>query len=672
MPKPEPVEAEWWRARQLGVRPDEILDKLVRQIEDDQASRYAAYREYARLVGADPDMFGDPDAFAILSSDTVSQNELANTLETLHAQVFKNKVVPAVSCSEANWEEYQRGKAYSRWLEGVFDKAETNYDAVPRSGWDGLVYGTGFIKIGHDYDDYENLYITHTRVDPRYITVDRLEARGGKPRSLFQKDFVDKFKLAEDYAGTDKAFYVPEGKTAKEAAAERVETILDSKSNDDVDMALGSRVKCEMVTVREAWHLPSSKSAKDGRHVIWIRGCTLVDEEWTWKRFPFARIKFGHPLSGFYGDSAVKRLAPTQKSYDELNAKIQEAQRIMGVPRIIAQVGSGIHKEDIDDVPGGILMVNMPPAQAIQEWNATAVAPELYQERADAPRKMRSLLGVSDFEVQNQLPQSMREISGPALERWVDSGTARHAQYHDELAHLVTDLAYLSLDYAAELEKEGKRVVVQAPGAYEKSSIEELDFTEVKVDRSRMKLRVQPMGEFPQTFAGKVDAFGKLRETGDIDSKRYLRMLNIPDYDGEIDYLTSSEDIIMKNVCLMLKKGKYIPPLPNDNLDMIPPLVTAFINHYRTKEDCDQNKVGMLNQYIQAALSLKAGLGASDPNAPPPPRPIDPMTGQPVPLGAPPPMDPMAGGMPPMPGAPPGMPPMPMPGGPPMAPPPMM
>lgn len=644
--RPPAIEAEWWRAEELGVRPDEILDNLVRQLEDDQTSRYDAYREYARMFGSDPDMFGYDDSFSILQLEEVTQNELANTIETLHAQVFKNKIVPAISCSEANWEEWERGKAFSRWLEGMFDRSEAHYDAIPRAGLDALVYGTGFIKVGHEEDEEGNVHLTHTRIDPRMVLVDRLEARHGKPRSKFVKDYVDKFKLADDYCGCGKDLYVPKGMTPKEAAENRVKLILESKSNDDVDMALGARVKCEMVTVREAWHLPTSPKCKNGRHVIWIRGCTLVDEPYSWSRFPLSAIRYGHRLSGYYGDSAVKRLAPTQKQFDKLNKKIDEAQDIMGVPRIIANRESGLQKGDIDDLPG-VLFVNMPIDQAVKDWNATAVSPELYQERGDAPRKMRSLLGVSDFDVQNQLPSSMREVSAPALERWVDSGTARHEQFHSELERLMMDLALLSLDYAAELEKEGKDLFVAAPGEHEKTSVEFLKFSEVKVARNRFKLRVQPMNQLPQTFAGKVEALSKLRESGDLTSKQFLRMLEVPDYNSTVDYLTSDEDIIQKNLCFMARKKKYLPPLQDDNLDLIIPMATAFINHYRTREDADMQVVGMLNQYIESARRLKAGLGGADPNAPPPP--MGPMGGAPMPPMGPdgmPTMDPSMAGMP--------------------------
>ncbi len=628
----EPVEAEWWRAKELEKHPHEILDNLVQQLEDDQESRYAAYREYAKLFGADPDMFGYDDVSSI-TSEEVTQNELANTIETLHAQVFKNRIVPAVSVSEADWEEAQRGKAYSRWLEGLFDSTEVHYDAGPRAGLDGFVYGTGFIKIGHEEHEDGHCEIQFNRVDTRMVLVDRLEARGGKPRNFYQKDYIDKFKAAEDYGKQEKGMYgTPD---------ERVAGILDNKTSGDVDMALGSRVKCEMITIREAWHLPTRPGAKNGRHVIWVKGCTLVDEVWEWDRFPFTVLRFGARLSGYYGESSVKKLAPTQRNFDKLNKKIDTAQDIMGVPRIILSRGANIERTHLDDIPGGVMECDGDINSSIKEWNATAVSPELYQERAAAPDKMRSLLGVSQFDTQNQLPPALREVSGPALERLVDQGTARHAMIHAELERAMVDLAYLAMDYASELQEKGKDVTVIAPGGSNKSTVELLKFSEVQVDRKRMKLRVLPMSNMPQTMAGKIEAFGKLRESGDIDKKTYLKMLEVPDPDGATDFLRSDEDIILKNLHFMVKKGKYIPPLQYDNLDLIVPLTTAFINHYRIRDDCDMEKVGMLSQYIEDALLLKAGLGSKDPNAPPT---LDPAAAA---MGAPPGMPPMDGSMPP-------------------------
>ncbi len=258
------------------------------------------------------------------------------------------------------------------------------------------------------------------------------------------------------------------------------------------------------------------------------------------------------------------------------------------------------------------------------------MAPEIYQERAAAPDKMRSLLGVNQFDTQNQLPPAMREVSGPALERLLDSGTARHAMTHAQLEWAAMDLAYMSMDYAADLEADKKDLTVVAPGA-SKTSIELLKFSEVKVDRRRMKLKVLPTNQMPQTFAGKIESFQKLYQDKAIDKQKYLRMLEVPDEGGSTDFLGSDEEIILKNLHYMVKKGKYIPPLQYDNLDLIVPITTAFINWYRIRDDADMEKVGMLSKYVEDAIALKQGLGGPDAAAP---TPFDPQTGLPTnPMG---------------------------------------
>lgn len=648
--KPEPTVAEWWRASELKLEPHEILDTLVRQIEDDHANRYAAYREYARLFGAEPDMFGNDMDFDVLS-DTLSQNELANTIETLHAQLFKQDINPGVAANEADYEEWNRAKGAARFLEGVNDEAELGYKALPQAGLHMLVDGTGFIKIGHDEDADGHCAITFHAVPARNILVDRLEARNGCPRNLYEKDFVDMYKLADEFGTV-------QGPGMHGTPEERLEAILTCKQNDDEDMAIGTHLKTSMLTVREAWHLPSKKGGKDGRHVMWIKGCTLIDEPWSWARFPFTVMRYGTQLSGFYGKSAVQVLAATQKNHNKLNAKIDEAQDIMAVPRIVLSNGAKLTKSHVDDVPGGILSVDG-PVGSVTEWNATAVSPELYSERAAAPEKMRSLLGVNSFDTQSQLPAQLREVSGPALERLLDAGTARHAMTHKEVQRAIVDLGYMTLQYAADLQKDGKDLSVVAPGS-SKSSVELLNFKDIEIDRKRMKLIIQPVNAMPQTFAGKIEHFSKLRESGDIDRSTYLKMLEVPDVSGADDFLGSEKEIILKNLHFMVKKGVYIPPLQYDNLELIVSVTTSFINWYRIRDNADMEVVGMLGQYIEDAIALKQGLASQNANVPPPPMdpnappgmpPAGPLM-DPAAMGAPPVVDPATGqlmdqGMPP-------------------------
>lgn len=659
---PPPKDAQWWRAEELGLKPHEILDTLAKQIEDDQDGRREAYREYERMFTGG-DLHGD--VIALIAAGELSQNELANTIETLWAQVFKNRIVPAVCTNEADWDEWDRAKAYSRWLEGALDQAEAYETAIPMAGLYSLVYGTGPIRVSwkESWDDEKAASITVTAVNPKYLTVDRLEAKHGVPRSLYYKTHIDRTVLHDTYKEDNSDFCG--------TPAYRVAGIEAVGANDDEELGIGPSKKCDMVTVREAWHLPSGPGAKDGRHVIWIKNCTLLDEEYTWETFPFVFMRFGSRLEGFWGESAVKRLGPTQKLLDKLNRKIDESQNVMGVPRILVRNAANIKVAHIDDVPGGILQCD--DINGIKEWNAECVTPELYADRDNAPRKMRSLLGVSDFEVQQQIPQGMRDVSGAFLERWVDQGQARHAMFHRDYENAVVALSYLVMCQAKECQDMGYEMVVASQGYdHNKTSMEMLSFKDVYVDRKKLKLRVQPMSDLPQTFAGKVEAIAKLRNDAgvQVDPKTVMRMLQVPDVGQVTDMLVSDEEIIMKNLTHMCKTGEYVSPLPFDNLDLIIQMTTRYINNYRLKENADMKKVGLLAQYIDQAIALKKGLGGSDPNAPPPMSTMAALSGMgPQPLGPPmpgpgmapmgPPPGPGMGPVPPPPG--PGMPGMPQP-----------
>jgi hypothetical protein len=609
--RPKLTDAQWWRAEEKNVEPHKILDNIVQQIEADQQGRYDAYREYERLFGSAVGVNGD-ESFRSIATDNFTQNELQSSLETLWAQIFKNRIVPAVSTSEADWEEWDKARAYGRWLEGAFDDARVYSEAWPQAGINMLVHGTGIVRVGWEKVDDKTARVITWSVNPRFFMVDRLEGKHGKPRSIYFKDHIDRYRLFDTYKEDRKDFYgTPE---------ERMAGIDSVTGNDDIELGVGNTTKCDMLTVREAWHLPSGPDADDGCHAIWIKGCTLVYEKFTWDTFPCMFMRYGCPMEGFYGESAVRKLAPSQKRLDKLTMKIDESQDVMGVPRIIVGSGAGVLKtEHIDDIPGAIIECDN--INQIRDWNAQCATGELYKDRDDLPRSMRALLGVSDFEAQQQLPQGLRDVSGAMLERWVDQGAARHAMTHAQAEDGIVTLADLFMRQAEECQKLGYDVVYMGPGETSKTSIEELRFKDVHVERKRLRLRVQPMSQLPQTFAGKVDAIGKIEEKfpGAISPKTVLRMLEVPDLATTSDMLVSDEEIIMKNLSYMCRTGEYLAPMPFDNLDLIIQLTTRYINRYRVREGRDLSKVALLAQYIDDAVQAKKGFGTPDPNAPPTP-----------------------------------------------------
>jgi hypothetical protein len=639
MAKKKAVRGEWasaqfYRAAEHGKEPHEIIQPLIARIAEDQSSRYEAYKEFVRAYGGDLSQFGDEfqsTTDASVFSDEIEQNELANSIETLHAQIFKDRVIPAVSVSEADYEEFSRAKGFSRWMEGVFEDAEVHDVAVPQAGADMLVYGTGMFLIGHEMED-EQARITVDRLCPRYVFVDRLGARDGRPRSIHVKVHVDRWQLLDELGCDDKSLFG--------SAKNRYEKIAAAPGNDDLDANRAGSINGDMVTVWKSWHLPNSKG-EDGRYCVTIRDCTLIDRPYKRKRFPVVPMRFNISLAGYYGESAVKRLLPLQRAFDKMVKRVDRAHDLLGIPRLIVQKGRGLKPSQIDDIEGAIYEVDGSPREAIQEWNPQPITPDAYSERDGLPGRMRGTLGISQFEASQGLPPQMRDVGAPFLERMVDQGVARHAMNHRQYARAMVQIGEVCLDEAEELEELGIDVVSKAKGEM-KSSIDILKFCDVKVDRRHLKLFIQPSGNLPQTFAGKVDALSKLSQV----PPEHIGLLEIPDVHGESDMKVSMEEIVKKTLTAICKQKRYIPPMPWDNLDVAKVVTMEFISLYRIRHDVEDDTYMMLLNFLQKLEEMAAPVGQPMGGAPvgpdgmplPPPGPAMPPPGLPPE---------MMGGMPP-------------------------
>lgn len=625
-----PKVSEFWRYKELGRDPHELVNPLIQSIQKDQSSRYEAYKHYYQACEQDVTAWGEDRDLSIYWDGEDKQNELVSTIETLHAQVFKNKVIPQSATDGGSWQEFRRAQLCSRFLSGVFSDAKVHKDAVPQAGMDTLICGTGFIRIGSQVEG-DRARITSYSVSPLYVYVDRFASRHGKPRTLSMKWHYDRYQLLSMYGG--------EGEDLYGSKQDREAKIREAKSNDDPDYNVADSSKGDMITVWETWHLPSSPGAEDGLYVVTISNCTLLVRKWTRPRFPLGRMKFGIPTGGFYGISAVKRLLPMQKNLDHKNSVIKKSEDLLGVPRIVVRKGNeSWSTAELDNEVARIIEVDDP--NGFREWNAQPCSPEMYRSRDSIPDRMRGVIGVSMFEAQGNLPPHMRDVGQPFLDRFVDQGPARHAMIHAQYEQCMEELGEIILDEAEELQELGYEVVSAAPSG-KRDTVEFISFKDVGVDRKKIRLLVQSMSQLPQTFAGKVEALDKLRQNGDVSRSTYRRLLDNPDIEAENDRDVSDEDIILKTLDYMVQHKKYLPPLPTDNLALVVRTTIRYINQLRVRQDPEDEEaddiVAMLLKYVEDAKALpelNSGTGIQNsPLVPPPPPAMPP--GMPPPGGPP-------------------------------------
>lgn len=602
------VSSQWWRAAENGREPHQVLLPLIKQVRDSQQERYDAYKALSGIYGADMSSRGGAlNPFRHVFDDTLSFNELKNTVDSLHAQVYKNRIVPSVVSIGGDHTRFSRAKQLTRWIDGVLDDCKLHQKVIPQAGLGCLVHGTGIVKVGYEIIDESRARITLDTVSALDIFVDIVEAKDGKPKSLFQITAVDKGSLIDDYGDpeSDEAGLYGD-------SDQRTVAIMGSRNVQEVDeyMVNSGTMDADQTLVYEAWHLPTAKG-KYGRYTMCVDGGTLIDREYEFKTFPHLFLRSGPPLHGFWGDSVAAQLVPGQKSYDKLTQRIDEAHDIMGVPRILLRKGMGLVKSHVDDIPGGILEYDGPDG-GIKEWNATPITQDAYRERDGMPAKMRSVVGVSGMSATAQLPTQLRELSGVGLENWQDSEDARHAMEHRSYEDAICDLVYIINSIACALDDAGFSVQAKAVKG---SSMEVIDFSDCKLDIEEFRLKVLPVSQMARTFSGRVKQLDPLLQQGAISMSTYRRLLEVPDIEMENDLDTADEDIIDQNLQFMLGGKGYTAPLAFDNLALIISRSTKFINKCRV-QGVDEEDLAPIMQYISDAVDKKKTAEGAD--APPP------------------------------------------------------
>lgn len=600
---------DWWAMTGANANPVEELAGIAKRVWDAQRNRLAAARECWMLYGDNLGGLDCQDKVDPVFYDELDENQLANTIDTLHATVGKNKIVPAPITVDGDWDQQERAKVLGRFIAGVYDDNQLQESVCPKVLMDALVMGTGCYFVTHEAKKKKNTArIRVERQNVMHLAVDAVEARDGSPRTLFRKSLVDRYVLLAKVSGTEAGLVG--GVLSRKAA------VLEAAAGDHDDIHQNASGDHDMVLVHEVWRLPSCEGAEDGRYVCWIGDTPLISRSYERERFPFAFITLGHSAGGFFGKSPIQRIAPCQRALTKLAKRIDSAHDLLGVPRLLVRNDSNVLLGHLDNEIGSI--VRYDGAAPPQEWNATPITPDAYRERDSLPGRMRSLIGVSNFDSDLSLPAGIRDGAAAAMERYQDASTARHVMIHRQYEKSHVALADVILDEAYELESLGVNVFVTAPGE-SKTSVQKISFKDCSVDRDVMRLRILPMSQLPQTFSGRVSELSRLKDDGIISPRMYRALLDVPDIEAEMDLQSANEEVIRKTLSAIVKEKRYYEPLPTDDHQLARILATQTISLYRVRDNADDEVIGLLARYLE-----DCDMYLNPPAPPAPPAPIAP------------------------------------------------
>jgi hypothetical protein len=591
--------SKWW------LRPESDIYRSVNSIVDRlsnvQSVRYSNNLRFARLyqnvdILAYATGFYGRQSTTSLPQNRVTYNVVKSCVDSAAAKIAKNRPKIQFLTEEGDFKLQRKAENLTQYVSGLFEKTSA-YNIGQRIFVDACVWGTGCMHVYVTDDDNIGL----ERVFIQEITIDDMEGIYGNPRTMYRTKLISRDELKEMFP-----------KNSKEI--DQATTRPQSSSGDTLTT--------DQIKVREAWHLKSGPSAKDGKRVICIENCTLLEEEYERDSFPFVFFHWSDKLIGFWGQSLAEELVGIQLEINKLLRSITVAQDRMAVPLVCLENGSGISDDHmtVNQIAKIIRYTGTPPVF----MTPSAIAPEIYQHLENLYKKAYEITGISQLSAMSAKPEGLD--SGVALREYQDIETERFILCGQRYEQLYIDLSKLMIEISRDLYEEDKGLSVKVRGY---KFIKNIDWKDVSLDDDQYSMQPFPISMLPSTPAGKLATVQNLVQAGFIPQSYAVRLLEFPDLEQFTSLSTAALETTQMLIEQMLEDGKYTPPDPYLDLDLAMTVTHTTYLRSLNKKGIPAENLDLLRTFMTDIQTLQ-GVGA--PSAP---QPAGGLTGAPQATGAP-------------------------------------
>lgn len=599
------IDSQWWRSHASDTPAHTALYRVIDGTRDNWSTRRNLALRNAELANIDLSPFGIASTASQLDHEIVSFNVALNVCETVAGKATVHKVVPFAAPDGAKASLQRKAAKFNSAISGLFQDLSV-FDQDHQWTMDTLTWDAAVAKVC-----VWDKQVSVERVFSFDIHVDPYEARYGwrGVRSLYHRHAIDRERLVHLF---------------KHLGPEVEDAIRSDAGCDDDLREYNFGVDTDMVIVTEAWHLPSGKKARDGRYVLALRNVTLIDEEYTKSRFPFAFYYETRPRAGVWQIPLMSRLASAQYEYDVQRAAIQEAIRL-AIPKLALQKGDEIAEGKIDDDFGQVVHYNNVPPQYLvpQPIHPDVIA---YTERI--PQDMLRFSGVNEMAANGQVPRGLSQASGKALQVFSDEGSERLAPLSDNRQRFYVEIGEMIVDACRDLVNDGVDVIATL---YNGRSISRMKFKDVDLGEGKYKIQVQPTSFLAKTPSAKYQQLSEMRANEDITPIEFRKLLGVPDLQAANEYETASLVNAEKIIEGIIDGGVLPAIMPTNSLDILIDRTTKAIELAYVNDE-SKDTIELLHEFLMRLDE------ESQAQAPPPAQP-------PMPPG--PPMDPGAAMVPP-------------------------
>lgn len=582
---------KWWLARSNNELTSQVLE-TVSFLKTQQEYRYRQAGVYAKLYGNQPLYNFAGSSLGKIAGNNMSlpvdrptMNVVQSCIDTLVSRITQSRPRPVFLTDNGDYKERKLAKQMNQFINGELYQTDA-YALGELLLRDAAIFGTGCQKI-YETDDHklalERKLLTELFVDPN-------DAYYGKPTQLFEIRLVDRSILQElfpkyrsDIAMAENAF--------PDNSSESTRSISDQ------------------IIVAEAWHLPSSKNATDGRHVIVCSSGKILDEEYKKQDFPFVFLHYSPRPLGFWGQGLAEQLMGTQSQINELLITISRSINIVGVPRVFVEMGSKVGKATLNNNIGAIVPYS--GSKPIYEV-APCMPQEVYAQLERLIQFAYQQSGISTLAATAQKPAGLN--SGEAIRNYDDLQSDRFAALEKRYAATFIKTAYQLCDKAKDIATEQGSYQTIYPN---KNGTKEICLPDVKHLEDPFVIQCFDASSLPRDPSGRLQKVTEMMQSGLVSPSEGRRLLDFPDIE-QVDKLESAaEERILQILDEICEEGKYTPPDPFIDLALAEKLVTQYYNLY-VAANLEESRAQKLRDFFTQIQAMKA---AAIPQAAPAPVP---------------------------------------------------
>ncbi len=472
---------------------------------------------------------------------TLPYNLCRSAVDTLVAKMATHRPLPQVLTQKGSWKNQKRARKMTQFLEGEFYRQRFFEEHWPVILRDACIFGRGVLKVWAQADE-----ICTERVHPWELFVDEWDGRYGKPRNTYHVRTVDRGVALELYARS-------EGGGWKTKARDAILTAGRFDLSEHWEDT--GRMTVDRVDVLEAWHLPSGKNAKDGRHVVIVQGATLVDEPWEDDSPPFIVLSYNPAVTGTWGHGLVEQLEGYQYEINLSSEKVSQQYHMSGVGVLVPD-NAGIHNQEMRN---GITILNHKPGGTPSVFQMDLVNEHMRARPRELTEDGLNDAGLSQMSVQSQKPAGV--TAAVALQALDDVETQRFLPFGRACETFALNAARKYIGCAKQIANDYGDLAVSVPM---KGGLLDLNWNDVYVDG--VEIRIFSTSLLPQQLGQRLQRLTDMWNTGMLDRPTFLRLLDAPDLQAELDLETADKLVIDEMLEVMADaeesegEAAYMPP----------------------------------------------------------------------------------------------------------------